>query len=234
MTPLPVRYSGKHGGLYGFFAKGIPMAGTLDEDAVAGAERTTSEQTETANQRPKKRKSGEISGAQPTPESQSRADVEDKDGNEYVAVEAFLKERDKDRRRRERKVKSDETTQFAQVGKYFEAVNCGGAHPKSRLNGVSIPQDEDETNHSTPNDTTLPTETKAERRERRRQRREAKAARSAVSSIDTPDTTATSRGGTDDEGMVAEAVRKAERRRRKEARRLEAERRRSSPPFQVM
>ena len=223
----------KYGGsLYGYFVKGSSIEGTIDERTGAtGAERNFSIQSEAITQRPKKRKSGEISGApQPTSKSQPQADA-DKNNIEYVAVEAFLKERDKDRRRRERNAKPDDTTQFAQVGKYFAAVN---GRAKSRLNGESTPQDEDEHDQSTPNSTHPPPETKEERRERRRQRREARAARSALSSIDTPDMTTTSYGGTDEEATVAEAARKAERRRRKEARRLDAERRRSSPPFQVM
>ena len=226
-----VGYRGKHSGLYGCFVKGTEMEGTIDDDDDDDDDEGGKPQKEHRQQvdahkekRPKKRKSAEISGT-PTSES-ARTRKTAPEGEDLLGVEAFLKQRDKDRKRRERNAKPDPFAEFTQIGKFFETADAetaraATAHDKE--NGTGGNGDSHTENVSS--------ESKEDRRERRRRRREARAL------------TAPRENGVDAMGAetapensdAAKVARQADkRRRRKGERRLAHEKGGSSPPFQVM
>lgn len=216
-------YRGKHGGLYGFFVKGERMQGTIRD-----AERSSEQKT----RRPKKRKSAEMAGEKADVEVQSleAEELSSSAGSataEFAEVEAYLRERDKNRRRPDPAAKSDALTQFALIGKFFEAGS--GQHQAPRRAPREEPEDDPLPGHvrDQHRPTTPEPGTREERRERRRRRKDETDAQLAAGA------TFPNHHVPDD--ASAKALRKAERRRRKEEKRLSREGGlSSSPPFQVM
>jgi len=118
-------YRGKHNGLYGFFVKGQQMEGTIGE--------------ERKDLRGKKRKSdtfddGEqtsVSSTTTTPGSSTPGTRPTSKGNaaaDFDQISQFLGVRDKDRRRGERSAKLDPSDDFEQMEQFFKAA----AKPKKK------------------------------------------------------------------------------------------------------
>jgi hypothetical protein len=112
-------YRGKHNGLYGFFVRGQQMEGTIGE--------------ERKDLRGKKRKSdtfddGEqtsVSSTTTTPGSSTPRTRPASKGNaaaDFDQISQFLGVRDKDRRRGERSAKLDPRDDFEQMGQFFKAA----------------------------------------------------------------------------------------------------------------
>jgi hypothetical protein len=113
-------YRGKHNGLYGFFVKGQQMEGTMRE--------------EKEEQRAKKRKSDtfddeeqmSVSSRTTTPGTSTSEKKHTSKGEataDFAQISQFLDVRDKDRKKGERRAKADPTDEFEQMGQFFRAAS---------------------------------------------------------------------------------------------------------------
>ena len=110
---------GRHIGLYGFFVKGQEMEGTINEDRVERS-RGQKRKSDTFDDE----ESVSTSSGTSTPGrsmSRKKPGLESKATADFAQISHFLDIRDKDRRREERTAKSDPTFEFEQMGCFFEA-----------------------------------------------------------------------------------------------------------------
>lgn len=188
-TPVNVP-AGKHGGLYAYFTAGQIMKGTIEEDV---AERSS-----------RKRKSDEFEEdnhekLNPRPTSPKKPAT----AHEFEMVSAFMRERDKQEKKRKKEGKASELEQFSLIGQFFDVAEKQQKQNRKRKSAVL----NDETVASTPEVVNCGRpETKEERRERRRKRKEEKAMKAATNGVD---------GGSESEDAATKAARRAERKRRK-------------------
>jgi nucleolar protein TMA23 len=222
-------YRGKHTGLYGFFVKGQQMEGTIrDEDTKSfrGLKRKSDSFDDQDKQ------SGSSDSSMPsTPASQTSRKSKGKNMAGFAQITEFINVRDKDRKRGERRAKADPAQEFEQMGEFFEA-RLGGEREKRRqkVNGNGkVFVDEDEP---------IVREPKEERRQRRKDaqvttstgendlsEKEKAAARSSSSENEITFSSLVGSRQLDSaenagQESAGEVLRKAERKRRKEQRRL--------------
>lgn len=152
-TSTPYGYTGKHGGLYGYFVAGQMMKGTLEEWSAAQQDQRQS----------KKRKSDVLEedplAVKPVKKVQTAHDLE--------SSMAYLAERDKARRKRHERAQSTDIDQFAAVGQFLGVVSEDpGKKKKQKDNQANVAVSEIEQPDRE--------ESKEERRARRKRRKDEK------------------------------------------------------------
>lgn len=206
-------YTGKHAGLYGFFIKGGEMEGTIGSEFEDDHKPMKLRKKRKSDNMNEEGSSDSGSGQQRHVDETSKKKRKPKDdAADFVQVATFLERRDKDERRRVRAQKAGAVEDFEKVGDFFEARSArrrnSAEHGAAAVNDVENGEDSEQ-----------------QRRRRKRERKSAKRARAVQGSSDKENVmshkTMTSQvqeqdPESADAERLAKAVRKAERRRRKE------------------
>lgn len=231
-------YRGKHNGLYGFFVKGQQMEGTMRERASkqSGGKKRKSDTFDNDEERSVSSSTttpGSFDSEETAPTGEATADFEQ--------INQFPIVRDKDRRRGEITVKADPAQGFEQMGPLFEAASQRTKkHAKrNEASGQSnaLSQADDAIDEAAKSDRrprrkaakikTIPVASElSDNEQRRRERRAAKAAASASSSkkgnawSSALGKTDVAKSQEDISTSADEALRRAERKKRKDQKRL--------------
>ncbi len=235
-------YRGKHNGLYGFFVKGQQMEGTISEDRrerLRGQKRKSDTFDDHDHDRQASTSSRTSTPSRSLSQKENRSQA--KAATDFVQIGQFLDIRDKDRKRGETKAKLHPTHEFEQIGHLFQVES------KEKKKHAKKSQDVDVSKELPEADQAIRSALKDEKRRRRKatevenvsvppnlsekeqRRRERKAAKAAATS-DSSETKASwstvigstqPAGSPEDSSTPAdEAIRKAERKRRKGQKRL--------------
>ena len=233
-------YIGKHNGLYGYFVKGQEMEGTIGDETAKRFRGHKRKSDTFDDEEHMSTSSGTSSPASPI--SQNKLKPQDNVTADFQQISQFLGIRDKDRKRQERQAKADAAQDFEEVSRFFEAKS----EPKKKQR---MKKSEDPATVPVNRTKTIEEDPAEERRRRRREAKAGNAigtpdlpekgrrkkqkprgagnATSNASSCEKENawsslTRSKQRGGLEEDSSapVQEALREAERKRRKEERRL--------------
>lgn len=112
-------YRGKHAGLYGFFVKGKQMEGTIREQRLEESRGQKRKSDTFEDEEDRSTGSGLVTPADSR--SRKKRKAAEKAAVEFEQISQFMEIRDKDRKRAERREKVDPAQEFDQVGRFLEA-----------------------------------------------------------------------------------------------------------------